>query len=376
MVAFLLPSNATEFEKRLAEACDFHQDVNGSVLGISRSKLITRPPRFLPWLIEEYGLGELTPYVPNLYDLIDQGLEWQRLRGSLAAIDRGLEWLQMTARFQPAWTGRAWWNSFQLYFDQLPERTQLEAIEAIVRFSKSLRSDFRRGVNGYDVQAMEGNMSRLDDSLLEYESGVCITAGGTLFSFGRTTEITHLLHKEEGRLIGNWIDDGDEELSWEQIDYPWDMANFPWCSVKKHERDILMAEWFHGRTLYLVLRDSQNAVIGFRRCYAVAPVEQVLDGVYHHSGNHYQPSPRGTALFLAARTDFGDVDGKQAASFSVLIHATPKQDVPLDIPLDIPWGKLWLEPDELKGGVEILKTPINIPLRADIREQFKILLRF
>ncbi|EJF85355.1 phage tail protein [Candidatus Bartonella washoeensis] len=372
MVSSLLPNNATEFEKCLAEACDFHQDVDGSVLGISRSKLITRPPRFLPWLIEEYGLGELTPYVPNLYDLIDQGLAWQRLRGSLAAIDIGLEWLQITARFQGAWTGRAWWNSFQLYFDKLPERTQLEAIEAIVKLSKSLRSDFRRGVTGYDVQAMEGNMSRLDDSLLERESGLCITAGGTLFSFGRTTESTHLLSKEEGKLIGNWIDDGDEELSFDQIDYPWDMANFPWCSVKKHERDILMAEWFHGRTLYLVLRDTQNAVIGFRRCYAVAPVEKALDGVYSHSGNQFQPSPRGTALFIAAQTDFRDVDGKQAAFVSVLVHATPKQDIPVDIPL----GKLWLEPDELKDGVEILKTPVNIPLRADVREQFKILLRF
>ncbi|MCZ2158877.1 phage tail protein [Bartonella sp. 220] len=368
MVGALLPNNATEFEKHLADACDFHQDVDGAVLGISRSKLITRPPRFLPWLIEEYGLGELTPYVPNLYDLIDQGLQWQRLRGSLSAIDRGLEWLQITARFTPAWTGRAWWNSFQLYFDQLPEQTQLEAIEAITELSKSLRSDFRRGVNGYDVQAMEGNMSRLDDSLLEYESGVCITAGNTLFSFGRTTESTHLLSKEEGRLIGNWIDDGDEELSWDQIDYPWDMANFPWCSVKKHERDILMAEWFCNRTLYLVLRDNQNAVIGYRRCYAVAPVEQALEGVYSHAGGKFQPSTMGTALFLAARTDFGDVDGKQAASFSVLVHAIPKQDVP--------FGKLWLEPDELKGGVEIIKTPVNIPLRGDVREQFKILLRF
>ncbi|WP_246668561.1 phage tail protein, partial [Bartonella refiksaydamii] len=155
MVGALLPTHATEFEKRLADACDFHQDVDGSVLGISRSKLISRPPRFLPWLIEEYGLGELTPYVPNLYDLIDQGLQWQRLRGSLAAIELGLEWLQITARFVPAWTGRAWWNAFQLYFDQLPERTQLEAIEAITDLSKSLRSDFRRGVMGYDVQAVE-----------------------------------------------------------------------------------------------------------------------------------------------------------------------------------------------------------------------------
>ncbi len=76
----------------------------------------------------------------------------------------------------------------------------------------------------------------------------------------------------------------------------------------------------------------------------------------------------GTALFLAARTDFHDVDGKQAAFVSILVHGIPKQDVPL--------GKLWCDVNELNGGVEILKTPINIPLRADVREQFKILLRF
>ncbi|WP_330169488.1 phage tail protein [Bartonella grahamii] len=372
MVGSLLPTNATEFEKRLADACDFHQDIDGSVLGISRAKLITRPPRFLPWLIEEYGLGELTPYVPNLYDLIDQGLAWQRIRGSVAAVDMGLEWLGLSAQFTPAWPERAWWNSFQLEFDQLPEQTQLEAIEAITDLSKSLRSDFRRGTYGYDVQALEGNMSRLDDSMLEYESGVRLTAGNTLFSFGRTTEIECVLTKEEGKLIGNWIDDGDEELSWDQIDYPWDMANFPWCSVKKHERDILMAEWFHGRTLYLVLRDSQDGVIGYRRCSAVAPVEQALEGVYSHCGNRFNPSTTGTLLFLAARTDFHDVDGKQAAFVSILVHGIPKQDIPLDIPL----GKLWCDANELNGGVEILKTPINIPLRADVREQFKILLRF
>ncbi|WP_375687947.1 phage tail protein [Bartonella sp. AC62GZZY] len=368
MVGSLLPTHATEFEKRLADACNFHQDVDGSVLGISRAKLITRPPRFLPWLIEEYGLGELTPYVPNLYDLIDQGLAWQNIRGSVDAIELGLQWLELSARFKPAWSGRAWWNSFQLDFDHLPERTQLEAIEAIVRLSKSLRSDFRRGVYGYDVGAVECNMSHLDECMLDFESGICLTAGGTLFSFGRTTEINHTLTKEEGKLIGNWIDDFDEELSWNQIDYPWDLANFPWCSVKKHERDILMAEWFQNRPLYLALRDANNTLIGYRRCYAVAPVEQVLEGVYNHCGNRFNPSPTGTLLFLAARTDFEDVEDKQTAAVSLLVHGSLAQQTPP--------GKLWLEAHELRDGVEILKTPVNIPLRADVREQFKILLRF
>ncbi|UTO29313.1 phage tail protein [Bartonella harrusi] len=368
MISSLLPQNSSLFERCLAEAMAFDPQVKNTLEEIPRIKFITRPPSWLPYLIDEYGLQELSPYFSNPYDLIDQGLQWQNIRGSLAAIERGLSWLQITACFTPAWSGRAWWNSFQLYFDQLPEQSALEAIEAITELSKSLRSDFRRGVNGYDVQALEGNMSRLDDSLLDYESGVRLTAGDTLFSFGRTTEIKHRLTKQEGTLIGNWMDDGDGELSFDQIDYPWDMANFPWCSVKKHQRDILMAEWFYNRTLYLVLRDCEDDVIGTRRCNIVKPVEQNLAGVYHHLGDRYQPSSMGTALLIAARTDFQNVDGRKAASIAVLVHATPKQHIPL--------GKLWCACNELIGGVEIIKTPINIPLRGDVREQFKILLRF
>ncbi|WP_254474454.1 phage tail protein [Bartonella sp. B1098] len=368
MSALLLPQNSSLFERCLAGAMALSPQVKRVLEDIVRAKLITRPPSWLPFLIDEYGLQELIPYFSNSYDLLDQGLEWQQIRGSVAAIDRGLQWLGLSVHFTPAWTERAWWNSFQLEFDQLPERGDLEAIEAIVDLSKSLRSDFRRGVTGYEVQATQANMSRLDDSMLDFESGIRLTAGDTLFSFGRTTEFNHVLTKEEGKRIGNWIDDGDEELSWDQIDYPWELANFPWCSVKKHERDILMAEWFQNRTLYLALRDPDNALIGYRRCYAVAPVEQALEGVYSHCGNKFKPSKTGTMLFLAARTDFRDVEDKQAASVSLLVHGTVAEQTPP--------GKLWLGNDELTSGVEILKTPIDIPLRADVREQFKILLRF
>ncbi|ALE02863.1 phage tail protein [Bartonella ancashensis] len=368
MVGYLLPTNATEFEKHLADACDFHKNIDSSASAIANAKLVIRPPSFLPWLIEEYGLGELTLYVPNLYDLLDNGLQWQRVRGSLAAIDRGLEWLKLSARFQGAWAGHKWWNSFQLHFDQLPEQRSLEAIEAIINLSKSLRSDFRRAVHGYSVEAFANNMAKLDEAMLDAESGTCMTADGTLFSFGRTTEISHTLSQEEGELIGNWIDEVSGELSWEDLDSLWEMANFPWRSVKEHERIILMALWFKNHCLYLVLKDAEGVILGYRRCNIVQPVKQDLNGVYSHLSNRFSPSETGSMLFLAARTDFHDVDRKKAAFVSLLIHASLEKDVQP--------GKLWLQPDEIIGGVEIIQTPINIPLRADVREQFKILLRF
>ncbi|WP_019219097.1 phage tail protein, partial [Bartonella florencae] len=184
MLSSLLPPNSSLFERCLAGAMALSPQVKRALEDIVRAKLITRPPSWLPFLIDEYGLQELTPYVPNLYDLLDQGLEWQRIRGSVAAIDMGLQWLGLSVHFTPAWSERAWWNSFQLEFDHLPERGDLEAIEAIVDLSKSLRSDFRRGVIGYDVGAIQANMSRLDDSMLDFESGIRLKALGTLFSFG------------------------------------------------------------------------------------------------------------------------------------------------------------------------------------------------
>ncbi|WP_455476165.1 phage tail protein [Bartonella sp. B17] len=363
-----LPPNSSLFERCLAEAMAFDPQVKNAIEEIVRAKFVIRPPSWLPYLVDEYGLQELEPYFLNRYDLIDQGLEWQQVRGSLAAIDMGLAWLELSAHFTPAWSRRVWWNSFQLDFDSLPEQSQLETILAITNLSKSLRSDFRRATHGYSVGAVEGNMSRLDNALLDRESGVRMVPSNTLFSFGQEVEVNHTLCQAEGKLIGNWIDDIDEEISWEKLHYSWEGANFPWVSVKRHERDVLLAEWFRNQILYLVLRDEENVVIGIRRCNIVQPVEQALDGVYSYSGERLKPSTTGTMVLMAARTDFHDVDGKQAASVSVLVGATPAKDVPL--------GKLWLRADELTGGVEILKTSLNILLRADVREQFNILLEF
>ncbi|WP_375615405.1 phage tail protein, partial [Bartonella sp. AC10YNML] len=116
MLSLLLPPNSSLFERCLADAMAVDPQVKRVLEDISRAKLITRPPSWLPSLIDEYGLQELSPYFSNSYDLIDQGLAWQNIRGSLAAIEMGLRWLELSARFKPAWSGRAWWNSFQLDF--------------------------------------------------------------------------------------------------------------------------------------------------------------------------------------------------------------------------------------------------------------------
>ena len=167
------------------------------------------PPAALPFLIYEFGLGMLTPYVSNLYELLDgRGVKWLRVRGTYEAIERGLAFLGITATMEPAWHGRVWWNSAQLRFDALPDNDTplLGRVEGITRLSLPFRSDLRRGVFEYDIPPVETDGTLLDGSLIEEESGVRLVDDGTIWSFGRTTEFEHTLSQAEGEAIGNWID--------------------------------------------------------------------------------------------------------------------------------------------------------------------------
>ena len=187
---------ATAYEPRVVSGVDAIRNVKGRQL-----------PGWLQFLLYEYGLIELTPYVPNAYTLLAQGRTWQIERDTFAAVARGLGWVSAPATIVEAPERREWWNSFQLYFESLPpaDFPHLERIEKIVDLSTPYRSDFRRGVFGYDAPALEGDVNRLDASLLDFESGVRLRPGGPLWSFGRVHELSHVMTEAEGIALDNWI---------------------------------------------------------------------------------------------------------------------------------------------------------------------------
>ena len=79
MASDLLPRNRTAFEVAFSDAVDRWDGTDPAIVLMRSMDLTAPPPDWLPFVIWEYGLGELTPYVPNLYDLILEGLGWQRL---------------------------------------------------------------------------------------------------------------------------------------------------------------------------------------------------------------------------------------------------------------------------------------------------------
>lgn len=371
MNATLLPSNSKPAQRCIVDAVALPASLQQAVTASHGAKWKSPPPSFLPFLVYELGLGELTPYVPNLYDLIIEGVNWQRVRGTPDAIRLGLAWIGYAASLEEALTTRRWWNSFQLRFATLPAKDEpdLERIEGITTLSVPKRSQLRRGVHHYDVGALTADASRLDGAMPDRESGISTTPKGTIWSFGRTHQIEHSLTRLEGEAIGNWLAPIENApLFWTDLHYPWVDATFLWASSPQAQRAAFMAGWFRDRVLYLCLRDEAGNVIGYRRCRAVAPVNQQYGGAYHYQAESYEPSPSGQLLYIEAMTQFADAANIKAAQISLLVHGRLQSGVPV--------GRLWLKPQEMEGGIEIAARPVSTPLRVTVREQFKFLMRF
>jgi len=360
----LLPETSEPFELAIEGAHEPRWTSFDAAVPYIRTAKENPPPSFLPFLVWEFGLGMLTPYVPNLYEVIEQGLKWFRVRGTYGGVKKGLAFVGVSATTEPAWHGRAWWNSMPANDDPL-----LDRIEGITRLSLPFRSNLRRGVFEYDVGPALGDFACLDHCLLERESGVRLRHDGTVWSFGRTHEIAHVLTEAEGTAIGNWLDEPEGGvIAWKDVDLAWIDAHASWSDTPEQLRRSLLAAWFAGATLYATVRDEAGDVIGHRRCRAVWPCAAQFNGVYTFAGTRYQPNAAGTFVYIEAMTDFGDADGVTAARVEIAVGAS--------VAAGVPPGRLWLAPDDLLGGVPIAATDISTPLRRTVRERFKVLLRF
>lgn len=366
----LLPPQATPFEIALSETLD-----RSPVLlpGIEAVRDLKDAPdaAMVPFLIAEYGLEEIEEFFPVRSQAIEPGLAWRRLVGTPEAVRMALVWIGYQAAIEPQWFGRRRWNTFQFRFPTLPgnDAPDLAHVAKIAEISTPLRSHFRRGVFRYDVSAIEGDKGRLDDAMLERESGHALVDGGPLWSFGRTAQIEHTYSEADGIATGNWLEPtGDDPLAWEDMNFPWEVATFPWDAEGAASRRTILAGWFAGRTLYACLKDVAGAVIGYRRCRVVQPVRVKVGGPYTFGANAYEPRAAGEILYVEAMTEFGSVAGVTAASVSLVVDGAPAPGVKP--------GRLWLAPGELTGGAHFAETPVAIPLRATVRDQIKFLVRF
>jgi hypothetical protein len=369
MTEHLLPQNATELEKAFSLASNPAVRLDVPVTQIRGIKLIGTPPPWLPFLVYEYGLGELTPYVPNLYELIDEGIDWQRVRGTPDAIARGLDWVGYAGTIEEAPIRRTRWHLFQLELDRVrdDEEPDLFQIEGITQLSVPIRSHFWRGYRTYDVRATEYGWKKWSGSLWSSYSGARIRAGGAKWSFGRIYELDHTMTEAELTALGVWIGEVTNErpYTWENVVWP----HVTWRELGEQERRVLIIDDLAAMSAWATFLDADDNVIGHRRARVWRPVKPSGQGAPYRVGSAMREpaTADATGLYFEAMTDFGDGFGSTAAKWQIRLGATL---VDTTRP-----GLLWAEPDELTGGTVAVEKTDAIEFGRTVRERCRALLR-
>lgn len=184
----LLPPSATKLERDLSDASDFLHRTAGAVPALRTAKRTDIPASVVPWLIVEYGLGELLPYLTDPRRAIAEGVLWQRIRGTPGALKTALSWIGFTADVEEAGTpGAARWADFQLGLDAAPADVAFvqRAVE-LARLSAPVRSKLTRIHGGYDRRKFVLSRSKLSGpGLLSDYSGTTLRPDWPVLSFGR-----------------------------------------------------------------------------------------------------------------------------------------------------------------------------------------------
>lgn len=326
----LLPTNATPFERAISEATDVFDRLDAAgMAGMRGFKYASTPAAFFPFLVYEYGLGEISAYHASYADLIAEGVDWQRERGTPAALARALGWIDYDdIDLVDSYPSRRFWARYQIGMGALPpdgeEDPVLYDAEYLAGLSDPARSRFFRGFHGYDVRALQWGDGAWGDTIWGDDSGVTMPNGRTKWSHGRDHAGDVTLTADQKVALGLAYSDGDD-IGWSNL--PWSAPGVTWDGVT--DAAALRAWIIENTPAYVGFFDADGDPIGYRRAISVSDVTDQHDPVEDTS-----------YVAVECRTDFGEGFGSVAASARVLFHARPTD-------LTKP-GRLWLAPGEVE----------------------------
>ncbi|WP_174516941.1 phage tail protein [Wolbachia endosymbiont of Cardiocondyla obscurior] len=176
----LLPPNATKQEKALVDAIDYKVDP-----GCIRGFKFNLKEETLPWLIEEYELGEILRWIRDKRKAVVEGVKFQRLRGTPASLKIALKWASIediTIIEEPP--GKHFFE-LQIGIRNVPNNFFVDAVVELAKLSLPVRSRLMRIFNDhYNISRFILDES-LFGSLLSDYSGIKIEKDGPVLSFGR-----------------------------------------------------------------------------------------------------------------------------------------------------------------------------------------------
>ena len=362
MTNHLLPSNATPFEKALSESLDRDSVLGPKIDDITGPKFERPfPDGFAPWVIAEYGLGGIERFFDTQEDAVDEGMPWQRKRGTPGAIKAALDWIGYTSiTLEDSNVGRRKWNRYQINMGKLPadpEVPSLEDAEYLAMLSDGGRDYFFRGFHGYDVRALTYSGSRWSGSILGDDSGVFI-GGQAKWSHGQAHTASLTGDGSDRTALGVGFSDGDP-ISWGN--FPWTTPGLTWNGIS----DVPAAKAFLilRQPVWIGFYKANGDVIGYRRVG-----EDRKDVTADNT-------PVGDEVFLeyGVRTGFGDGAGETCAIVKLVFNGRPAAGLKP--------GLQWLEAGQIafddgvdEADMTVGSAALSITLGRTIRERVVVTL--
>jgi P2-related tail formation protein len=182
----LLPPNATQLERDFSRATSFLEHVGPAVPTIRTAKRVNIPDGVVPWLIWEYGLGEILPFLDDQRAALVEGVLWQRIRGTPQSLLVVLGWLGIEAEVDESEGGSAKWAEYQLGLTApLQGLEPIYPITVAAKISQPVRSRLQRIYAVYDYRRFVLDWSLLSEGgPLSDHTGTRPIEGGPQISFG------------------------------------------------------------------------------------------------------------------------------------------------------------------------------------------------
>lgn len=172
----LLPSNSTLFERAFAGAAP--RPILDTEIDKLHDLRSIPPDQFIPWVLSEYGIADLATYFNSYAEALAAGRQWLLVRGLPEAVKIALGWIGFPA---PTLEEDGGWR---IHVDP-GSASAVEHLAALAHlFNRSVYAHVQlyRIYHHYDIRHAVLDASRLDDSMLDDDSGVEVD--GIKLSFG------------------------------------------------------------------------------------------------------------------------------------------------------------------------------------------------
>lgn len=178
----LLPPNATPLERAIEQLImrsfyDRPRLISGAKFNPALRKAVHSD------LVYEWSLAPLEPFVPA-DQILDQGVQWSRIKGTVAAVEQALEWVGLNASTVEETGPTSKFNRLQLDSGCIPTAAQITNARELAKLSLPARAVFNRIFHGYDRRVLCWSTGTFSNQHLSDDSGVWIDSGMKL-SFGR-----------------------------------------------------------------------------------------------------------------------------------------------------------------------------------------------